>query len=144
MTSRPCLYTIGYERRQPHEVFHLLENAGVEQLFDVRLRPQSRRPGLSKTKLGLTCKTLGMVYLHDARLGTPAEILDGLRVSGHYDWDGFSQYLDTQQEALAAAAARVEDRRTALLCYELRPEECHRRIVAEYLGDSTGFRVTHL
>ena len=144
MTSSPCVFTIGYEKRQPLEVFRLLADAGVEQLFDVRLRPQSRRPGLSKTKLGLACETLGMAYLHDARLGTPAEILAGLRESGHYDWDGFSEYLDTQQEALAAAAASVEERRTALLCYELRPEECHRRIVAEYLGDSTGLRVTHL
>ena len=85
-----------------------------------------------------------MDYLHDARLGTPAEILAGLRESGHYDWDGFSAYLDTQQEALAAAATSVEQRRTALLCYELRPEECHRRIVAESLSGSTGFSVTHL
>ena len=76
--------------------------------------------------------------------GRQAEILDGLREHGHYDWDGFSEYLDTQQEALAAAAASVEERRTALLCYELRPEECHRRIVAQYLGDIVGFGVTHL
>ena len=76
--------------------------------------------------------------------GRQQRSLTGCGESGHYDWDGFSEYLDTQQEALAAAAARVEDRRTALLCYELRPEECHRRIVAEYLGDSTGFSVTHL
>lgn len=140
----PSVLTVGYEKRQPHEMFELLRDVGVTQLFDVRLRPQSRRPGLSKTRLSAACEQLGIAYLHDARLGTPAEILAAYRRSGSYDWDAFSGYLATQRDALDTAAGCVEDHRTALLCYERRFEECHRRIVAESLADLTGLAVVHL
>ena len=39
-----------------------LEAAGVERLIDVRYRPQSRRPGMSKTRLGELLGDHGIVY----------------------------------------------------------------------------------
>ena len=47
----PTLYTIGYERLLPPELVAELQAAGIERLIDVRFRPQSRRPGMSKTRL---------------------------------------------------------------------------------------------
>lgn len=136
--------TVGYERRQPEEMLALLAGARVTRLLDVRLRPASRRPGLSKTSLGNLCESFGIDYLHDRRLGTPAEQLRALRETGIYDWDAFRGYIDTQPEALAEAALLAEDGRTALLCYELDPSTCHRSIVAEYLSRLGSFRVRHL
>ncbi|MGI8622451.1 MAG: DUF488 family protein, partial [Solirubrobacteraceae bacterium] len=48
----PTLWTIGYEKLLPPEPLAELEAAGVQRLIDVRRRPQSRRPGMSKTRLG--------------------------------------------------------------------------------------------
>lgn len=142
--SPPSVFTLGYERRQPEEVLAQLVNAGVSQLLDVRLRPQSRRRGLSKTALGESCNGIGIVYLHDRRLGTPAEQLQQLRDTGVYDWDAFRGYLDTQHDALADALEAIDRGPTALLCYELDPAECHRSIVAEYLSRLSGARIAHL
>jgi len=47
------VWTIGYESLWPDALMAELSAAGVERVLDVRLRPQSRRPGMSKTKLGL-------------------------------------------------------------------------------------------
>ncbi len=138
------LFTIGYEQRQPDELLALLERARVSQLLDVRLRPMSRRPGLSKKALGRQCDELGIEYLHDRRLGTPAEQLANLRETGIYDWDAFRAYMATQPEALTQAAEFAEDARTALLCYELDPATCHRSLVADHLSEMGGFRIHHL
>ncbi|WP_419849885.1 DUF488 family protein [Candidatus Poriferisocius sp.] len=140
----PSIYTIGYETRHPTEVLQLLLDHQVTSLLDVRLRPQSRRPGLSKTALTNECTNLGLVYAHDRRLGTPADMLQEVRRTGIYDWDGYAEYLNNQQEALHVAQAIVEDHRTALLCYEINPEECHRTMVADFLRDRTGLNVVHL
>ena len=45
------LWTIGYERLLPEELVAELGAAGVQRVIDVRFRPQSRRAGMSKTRL---------------------------------------------------------------------------------------------
>ena len=51
-----------------------LEAAGVERVIDVRFRPQSRRPGMSKTRLGELLGDHGIAYEHRRALGTPADL----------------------------------------------------------------------
>src|SRR3712207_9096441 len=68
------LFTIGYERLLPPELVNELKVAGVERLLDVRYRPQSRRPGMSKTRLGELLGDHGIAYEHRKALGTPPDI----------------------------------------------------------------------
>src|SRR3954465_10741194 len=68
------IWTIGYERLLPAELVAELRLAGVERLIDVRYRPQSRRPGMSKTRLGEMLGDHGIAYEHRKRLGTPPDI----------------------------------------------------------------------
>src|ERR687894_1233394 len=70
----PALWTIGYEKLLPPELVAELEAAGVERLIDVRFRPQSRRPGMSKTRLGQLLGDHGIAYVHRRELGTPADL----------------------------------------------------------------------
>src|SRR3954453_3009891 len=70
----PTLYTIGYEKLLPPELLNELRAAGVERLIDVRYRPQSRRPGMSKTRLGEMLGDHGIAYEHRRALGTPPDI----------------------------------------------------------------------
>ena len=51
MTDLPTLYTIGYEKRSIDDLLWVLRARGVDCVVDVRLKPWSRRPGFSKTKL---------------------------------------------------------------------------------------------
>ena len=48
----PTIWTVGYEKLLPPALVAELDAAGVRRVIDVRYRPQSRRPGMSKTRLG--------------------------------------------------------------------------------------------
>jgi uncharacterized protein (DUF488 family) len=70
----PTIWTIGYERLLPPALVAELRAAGVQRLIDVRFRPQSRRAGMSKTRLGELLAEHGIEYEHRRALGTPADI----------------------------------------------------------------------
>ncbi|WP_419927250.1 DUF488 family protein [Candidatus Poriferisocius sp.] len=143
--SKLSIFTIGYESRRSEEVMDQLARSGVVCLLDVRLRPLSRKPGLSKTVFAESCNLLGIEYIHDKRLGTPPEMLKAVRENGGYeDWDEYRQYLEAQTDALDSALGIVDLGPTALMCFELNPDECHRSVVAEYLHRASGMPVVHL
>jgi len=132
----PALWTIGYERLLPLELVAELEAAGVRRVLDVRYRPQSRRPGMSKTRLAALLADHGIAYEHRRELGTPVEIR-GLYRAGHAE-RAAAAYLEHVEsdaaEALDELAAELErPPRTALLCLEADPAHCHRRVLAERL-----------
>lgn len=142
--SQPPVHTIGYEGRSAEEVFEILEANDVEALLDVRIYPNSRKPGLSKSALAEACEARGMTYLHDKKLGTPKELMEKEKETGEYDWDAYVEFLDQQDESLSAASELAGSERTCLLCYEADASECHRRFVADRISDRTGTEVVHL
>lgn len=129
----PELYTIGYEGIAQAALFQTLVYHDVQTLLDIRELPQSRKPGLSKTALGLASTEYGLQYAHIRALGTPRDI----RYRRKIDHDqaafqeGFLEYLATQEEAMQALVMRAQKERCCLLCYEADPRECHRWFVAE-------------
>ena len=144
------LWTIGYEKLQPGPLANELAAAGVERVIDVRFRPQSRRPGMSKTKLGAWLGDHGMAYEHRRALGTPhelralyhagriAEASAAFRV--HVEADAGDALDALARELIAPAAPR-----TALLCLEADPAVCHRRVLSEALAERVpGLRVVDL
>jgi uncharacterized protein (DUF488 family) len=130
------IWTIGYQKLFPQTLVAELEAAGVSRVLDVRLRPQSRRPGMSKTRLGALLAEHGIAYEHRRELGTPLEIR-GLYRAGHSE-RAAAAYRDHIENN---AAREVDDLagsiavgpRTALLCLEENPAECHRRVLTEAL-----------
>ena len=135
MTS--TLWTIGYQQLWLDALVAELEAAGVRRVLDVRLRPQSRRPGMSKTKLGIALAEHGIGYEHRRELGTPLEIW-GLFRAGHMEEAAAAYRAHAEAHAgeeLDALAAELDGGpRTALLCLEANPAGCHRRVVAELLA----------
>jgi uncharacterized protein (DUF488 family) len=130
------IWTIGYEKLLPPELVAELSAAGVERVIDVRFRPQSRRPGMSKTRLGQLLGDHGIAYESRRELGTPADIR-------------FLFHAGKIEEAAAAFRAHLAEHataaldeldgelangpRTALLCLEADPATCHRRVVTDTL-----------
>ncbi len=132
------IYTIGYERLLPEQLLAELQAARVRRLIDVRFRPQSRRPGMSKTRLGELLGAHGIAYEHRRSLGTPPD-LRALYKAGRVaeaapafrrrvEADAGDE-LDTLAAALDAAPP------TALLCLEADPATCHRRMLTEALRE---------
>ncbi len=134
----PTVWTIGYEKLLPPELVAELEAAGVQRVIDVRFRPQSRRPGMSKTRLGEQLGDHGIAYEHRRELGTPADMR-------------WLFHAGRVAEAAAAYRAHVEEHaphalddlagelehgpRTALLCLEAEPAGCHRRVITDALRE---------
>ncbi len=113
-----------------------LQAAGVRRLIDVRFRPQSRRAGMSKTRLGEFLFAHGIAYEHRRSLGTPPEIRvhfkAGRTARGRKEFAAFVE-ATAGDELDALASSLPSDPPTALLCLEADPATCHRRVIAEAL-----------
>ena len=132
----PRLFTIGYEKLLPPELVNELQLAGVERLIDVRYRPQSRRPGMSKTRLGELLGDHGIAYEHRRALGTPPDIRWLFKNKREAEGrERFRSHVEANAADELDALASELDRApaTALLCLEADPAACHRRILAEAL-----------
>jgi uncharacterized protein (DUF488 family) len=133
------VWTIGYERLLPQQLIAELRAARVRRLIDVRYRPQSRRAGMSKTRLGQALADHGIAYQHRRELGTPPDIrfhyksgavAEGARQFRAHVQSASSDALD----ALDALAAELDHGpRTALMCLEADAATCHRRVLVEEL-----------
>jgi uncharacterized protein (DUF488 family) len=129
----PELYTMGYEGASQTALLETLLFNDIETLLDIRELPQSRKPGLSKTALGLAARDHGIAYEHIRALGTPRDIRYR-RKRDHNEAafrDGYREYLATQDQAMETLVERVLKERCCLLCYEADARLCHRWFVAE-------------
>jgi uncharacterized protein (DUF488 family) len=134
----PTIWTVGYERLMPDALVAELEAAGVRRVIDVRFRPQSRRPGMSKTRLGALLAEHGIAYEHRRELGTPADMrwlfhaerLDEARTA-------YREHVARETpEALDELAAELDAAPpTALLCLEADAAGCHRRVITDALRE---------
>jgi uncharacterized protein (DUF488 family) len=126
------VFTIGYEGATVDEVLSALARAGVEQVADVRAIAASRRPGFSKTSLAASLAEAGIGYRHLRALGTPKPGRDaakkGDRATLERVYAGQLELPEAQAEA-AALEAMVNDKPTALLCFERDPAMCHRTLL---------------
>ena len=133
----PAIWTIGYELLMPEPLVSELQAAGIERLIDVRFRPQSRRPGMSKTRLAARLAEAGIAYEHRRALGTPPD-LRALYRAGRIDEAaaGYRRHVEAHAaHELDELASELKDGapRTALLCLEAEPATCHRREITEAL-----------
>jgi uncharacterized protein (DUF488 family) len=144
----PALWTIGYERLLPPELVAELEAAGVERVIDVRQRPQSRRPGMSKTRLGELLAAHGIAYEHRKVLGTPPDLRHDFHAGRVAQARAaYRRHVETTApDALHDLAVELQDGpRTALLCLEADPAGCHRRVLSEALCERVpGLRIVDL
>jgi uncharacterized protein (DUF488 family) len=132
----PRIWTIGYERLLPAELVAELQAAGVERLIDVRYRPQSRRPGMSKTRLSELLADQEIAYEHRKPLGTPPDIRWFYKHNRTAEGaPKFREHVETTaaHELDDLAAELDHGPRTALMCLEADPAVCHRRMLTEAL-----------
>ena len=130
------VWTIGYERLLPPQLVAELQAAAIARVIDVRFRPQSRRPGMSKTRLGALLAEHGIAYEHRRELGTPAD-MRWLFHAGRIAEAAAAYTAPVEAEtpeALDELAAELDDAPpTALLCLEADPAGCHRRVITQAL-----------
>ncbi len=126
------IFTIGYEATTVAEFLAALQQAGVEQIIDVRAVPNSRRPGFSKTPLRNALAEVDIDYVHLRALGTPADGRAAARAGRHADLERIYAGQLELPEAIAESALMLElarEKPSALLCYEREPGGCHRSLL---------------
>jgi uncharacterized protein (DUF488 family) len=132
----PTIWTVGYEKLLPPALVAELEAAGVQRVIDVRFRPQSRRPGMSKTRLAALLAEHGIAYEHRRELGTPPDMRWLFHAGRTAEAaTAYRAHVETETpEALDELAAELDGAPpTALLCLEADPAGCHRRVITDAL-----------
>lgn len=133
------IYTIGFTQTTAEHFFGRLKDAGVARLLDVRLNNSSQLAGFAKAQdLPYFLRELvGASYEHDPRLAPTRPLLDAYRKQKG-SWaayqEGFLELMTKRRIEHVLSAEQFETP-TALLCSEATADNCHRRLVCEYLAE---------
>ena len=142
------VYTIGFTRKSASDFFEILRGSGAKRVVDVRLSNTSQLAGFTKKEdleyfLGKICR---MKYLHLPELAPTREMLDAYR-KDHKNWHIYEgEFLALmEQRRIEKPGLKRTLANSCLLCSEEKPDQCHRRLVAEYLQRSWGdLEIVHL
>jgi len=142
------LFTMGFTQKSAEEFFSTLKSAGVRRIVDVRLHNTGQLAGFTKRDdLVYFLRAIGDIdYIHVQALAPTAEMLRAYR-DGVTSWDAYAR-----QFSALIKERRVEETlrgtlvdRDGLLCSEPTADQCHRRLVAEYLQRHwKGLTIQHL
>jgi hypothetical protein len=147
------LFTIGFTQKTAEEFFKLIKDAGVRRIVDVRLNNNGTLAGFTREAHlpYLLREIAGIGYEHIPDLAPDDEILG--------DWKPNKKAKEAGKKPITWAEyttrfARLIRKRkietlvkpteldyACLLCSEPTPENCHRRLVAEYLRDKCSDKV---
>jgi uncharacterized protein (DUF488 family) len=143
------VWTIGHSIRDLADFLVLLAEHQVEAVADVRRFPGSRRwPQFNREALAASLADAGVAYHHLPELG-------GRRTSQQEDspnagWrvEAFRAYADYMltdegEQGFNKLRALAEESRTAVMCAEVLPWRCHRRLIADRFV-AVGWRVTDI
>ncbi|MCO5996279.1 DUF488 domain-containing protein [Actinoallomurus rhizosphaericola] len=131
------IYTIGFTKKTAERFFGLLRKAEVSTLVDVRLNNVSQLSGFAKRDdlryfLSEIC---GIKYTHRVDLAPLQDMLDDYKKHGA-SWtayeDNFLQLMEQRRIEDTVPQELLDN--AVLLCSEDEAQECHRRLVAEYLA----------
>ncbi len=130
------IYTIGFTKKTAERFFETLRKSGARHLLDIRLNNTSQLAGFTKRDdLRYFVRNLaGMEYHEVAILAPDKAILKEYRKT--HDWPAYERrYLALIQnrQAEKKVGSRLLHEGAVLLCSEAGPEQCHRRLAAEYL-----------
>ena len=147
--NKQTLWTVGHSTRPIEAFLEVLAAGEIELLADVRRYPGSRRfPQFNQEALTASLAEAGIEYRHFVELGGRRS--KRLPDSPNTAWrvKSFNAYADHAQspEFLAALNELLEiaaSKRTAIMCSEVLPQQCHRRIISD-LVLARGWTVRHL
>lgn len=144
------LYTIGFTKKNAQKFFELLKNAGVRKLVDIRINNASQLAGFAKgTDLKFFMRAIcNAEYEHITDLAPTKELLKNYQ-DKVIDWNGYTVvFKKILQDRHIAERFNVENfDNCCFLCTEDTPEQCHRRLVAEFFkakNPDKDIRIVHL
>lgn len=130
------LYTIGFTHKSAAQFFGLLQQNGVTQLIDTRINNTSQLAGFAKgSDLAYFTKAIANIdYIHNIDMAPTKDLLEQYRKK-QLTWEAYTvEYLNLLDRRKLAQKINIDKLHcSCLLCSEHTPEQCHRRLLAEYL-----------
>ena len=143
------LYTIGFTKKSAEQFFNLLRDNNVMQLIDVRISNSSQLAGFAKGKdLEFFVKEICHIpYKHITDFAPSKELLDQWHKQ-EVTWEEYVKvYTDLlkDRDVLRKYGVKSFDG-SCFLCSEDTPEQCHRRLLAEYFKKHSAdpVKIVHL
>ena len=132
------IFTIGFTKTSAREFFGKLKKSGIERLVDVRLNNTSQLASFAKRDdLEFFLETLCSArYVHEPILAPTQEMLDAYKKAKGAWTEYENRFLALMAEREIETHLQQADfaqSRSVLLCSEDTPDQCHRRLVVEYL-----------
>lgn len=142
------LYTIGFTKKNAQSFFSTLRKAGVVKIFDIRLSNISQLAGFTKRDdLIFFLKELcNCEYHHIPNFAPTKEILDAYKKK-KIDWNEYVRRFSVliKDRKIENIISLKDLNNSCFLCSEPTPDQCHRRLVAEYLKEKLGnIEIEHL
>jgi uncharacterized protein (DUF488 family) len=145
LIPRIPIYTIGYGGRSIEQFIELLKKYEIEYLIDVRSQPYSRfNKQFSKDVLTKILRehSIGYVFMGDTLGGRPKD--DSCYADGRVDYSKVREKLFFQQGINRLQTAWEKQIPSALMCAEMKPQECHRsKLIGNTLCDQN-IEVAHI
>ena len=142
------LYTIGFTKKNAQVFFSKLQKEGVIKLIDIRLNNVSQLAGFTKRDdLSYFLREIcNCDYRHIPNFAPTKDILDAYKKK-RIDWNEyvrrFSKLIKDRKIENIITAEELNN--SCFLCSEPTPEQCHRRLVAEYFKEKFGnIEIKHL
>lgn len=134
------IFTIGFTQKSAREFFNKIKENKIALLLDIRLNNVSQLAGFAKGKdLEYFLKEIcHCEYAHDEVFAPTKILLDNYRTK-KVSWieyeKVFAEILKTRPIIERFNKIYGKFNNICLLCTEPTPEQCHRRLVAEYLKE---------
>ena len=144
-----AIYTIGHGNRPLEEFTSLLDAYGVRCLVDVRAFPGSRRhPHFGRSELERSLPAAGIEYVWEGAAlgGRRRPRPDSPHVAmRNASFRAYADHMETAEfhDALERLRERAVSVRSAIMCAERLPWQCHRYMISDYLV-AHGVEVRHL
>jgi len=126
------VYTIGYGGRRPDELLSLLTARGIRAVADVRLRPDRSAMGIFVRAKAADKGIQGLLSRADIQYFSFVEL--GNLFGELPDWaERYERLLDAVGDLLTDRLQSVPHP-FCLLCAEKRVDECHRKLIGDFLA----------
>lgn len=143
------IYTMGFTQKSAEQFFEKIKSNNIQVVVDVRLNNQSQLAGFSKGKdlsyfLKVICNCL---YEHEIKFAPTKEILSSYKKGG-ISWEEyviqFNNLIELRDMSTFFQKKYMKYENVLLLCSEVTPEKCHRRLLAEKFAKEIGCKINHL
>ena len=143
------IYTMGFTQKSAEQFFEKIKSNNIQVVVDVRLNNQSQLAGFSKGKdlsyfLKVICNCL---YEHEINFAPTKEILSSYK-KGSISWEEyviqFNNLIELRDMSTFFQKKYMKYENVLLLCSEVTPEKCHRRLLAEKFAKEIGCKINHL